>query len=297
MPRIDIEITHADRLLFPDDGITKGDVVAYYTEVAPVMLPHLRGRPLMVQRFPRGIDEAGFVQKDFEGELPGWMSWAEVPKQNGTVVHALAERPEALTWLANQDCIVVHTWLSRQGSLDKPDRLVFDLDPSGTDDFGLVRATARALAGLLDDLGLASYLKTTGSRGLHVVVPLQVEADFDTARDFARDVAEVIAADDPDRRTVEARKDKRGDRLYIDVMRNAYAQTAVAPYSIRPRTGAPVATPLQWNELNSRGLRPDGFTIKDLPGRLAERGDPWADMRRHARSLHRPRERLDRKRA
>jgi bifunctional non-homologous end joining protein LigD len=297
MPRIDVEITHADRVLFPDDGITKGDVVAYYSAVASAMLPHLKGRPLMLQRFPRGIDEAGFVQKDFEDNLPGWMSWAEVPKQDGTVVHALAERPEALTWLANQDSIVIHTWLSRQGSLDKPDRLVFDLDPSGADDFGLVRATARALAGLLDDLGLSCYLKTTGSRGLHVVVPLQVEADFDTAREFARDVAELVVADDPDHRTVQARKDKRGERLYLDVMRNAYAQTAVAPYSIRPRRGAPVATPLQWDELDGRGLRPDGFTIKDVPGRLADQGYPWADMRRHARSLHRPRERLDRSRA
>jgi hypothetical protein len=133
MARIDVEITHPDRVLFPDDGITKGDIVDYYAEVAPVMLPHLKGRPLMVQRLPRGIDHPGFVQKDFDGNLPDWMSWAEVEKEGGTLVHALAERPEALVWLANQDCITLHTWLSRQGSLDNPDRLVFDLDPPGDD--------------------------------------------------------------------------------------------------------------------------------------------------------------------
>jgi bifunctional non-homologous end joining protein LigD len=292
MARIDVEITHPDRVLFPNDGITKGDIVDYYAEVAPAMLPHLKGRPLMVQRLPRGIDHPGFVQKDFDGNLPDWMSWAEVEKEDGTLVHALAERPEALVWLANQDCITLHTWLSRQGSLDNPDRLVFDLDPPG-DDFGLVRATARTLADVLDGLGLASYVKTTGSRGLHVVVPLDADADFATVRRFAREVAEQVAADDPAHLTVEARKDKRGDRLYLDVMRNAYAQTAVAPYSVRPRQGAPVATPLAWDELDRRGLRSDRFTIRDIGRRLAERGDPWADMRRHARSLSRPRERLE----
>jgi bifunctional non-homologous end joining protein LigD len=292
MPRIDVEITHADRVLFPDDGITKGDLVDYYTEVAPAILPHLKGRPLMLQRFPRGIGEPGFVQKDFDGNRPSWMSSVEVAKAGGTVVHVLAERPEALVWLANQDCIALHTWLARQGSLDNPDLMIFDLDPSG-DDFGIVRATAQALADILDDLRLARYLKTTGSRGLHVVVPLDAEADFDTVRGFARQVASRIAADDPDHRTVEARKDKRGDRLYLDVMRNAYAQTAVAPYSVRARAGAPVATPLDWDELGNPRLRPDGFTIRNIGQRLADRGDPWTDLRRHTRSLKGPQLRLE----
>jgi bifunctional non-homologous end joining protein LigD len=292
MPRIDVEITHADRVLFPDDGITKGQLVDYYTDVAPAMLPHLKGRPRMLRRFPRGIGGPGFVQKDFDGNLPSWMSWVKVAKEGGTVVHALAERPEALAWLANQDCIAVHTWLSRQDNLDNPDLMIFDLDPSG-DDFGVIRATAQAFANVLDDLGLARYLKTTGSRGLHVVVPLDAEAGFDTVRAFARKVALRVAADDPDHRTVEARKDKRGDRLYLDVMRNAYAQTAVAPYSVRPRAGAPVATPLEWDELSDRGMRSDRFKIRDIGKRLADRRDPWADLRRHARSLKGPRRRVE----
>ncbi|MBO0863747.1 MAG: non-homologous end-joining DNA ligase [Mycobacterium sp.] len=291
MARIQVEITHPDRVLFPADGITKGDLVDYYSGVADAMLPHLKGRPLTVQRFPRGIGEKGFIQQDFADSMPDWMGAAEVAKQDGTLVHPVAERREALVWLANQNCVTLHAWQSRQGRLDRPDRLVFDLDPSDSD-FPAVRATARALADVLEDLGLASYLQTTGSRGLHVVVPVSGDTDFDTARQFTRDVAELVAADDPAHRTVEARKNKRGRRVYLDVMRNAYAQTAVAAYSVRARDGAPVATPLEWDELSSRGLRPDRFTIRDIPKRLAGQRDPWADQHRHARALSRPRDRL-----
>jgi bifunctional non-homologous end joining protein LigD len=296
MPCIEVEITHPDRVLFPADGITKRDLVDYYCEVADTMLPHLKGRPLTVQRFPRGIGEQGFVQQDFAESLPDWMSGVEVAKEGGTLVHPLAERPEALRWLANQNCITLHTWQSRQGRLHNPDRLVFDLDPSDSD-FAVVRATARAIAGVLDDIKLACYVQTTGSRGLHVVVPLRADTDFDTVRQFARDVAEVVAADDAAHRTVEVRKDKRDGRVYLDVMRNAYAQTAVAPYSVRARPGAPVATPLEWDELESRGLRADRFTIRDIPKRLAGQRDPWADMSRHSRSLIGPLQRLAKLRA
>ena len=296
MGRIDVEITHPDRVMFPKDKITKHDLVDYYGEVADAMLPHLKGRPLNVQRFPRGIGEKGFVQQDFADTLPDWMSGVEVAKEGGTLVHPLAQRPEALRWLANQNCVALHVWQSRQDRLHNPDRLVFDLDPADND-FAVVRATARATAGVLDDLGLARYVQTTGSRGVHVVVPLRADTEFDAARQFAHDVAEVIVAEDPDHRTIEPRKDKRGGRLYLDIMRNAYAQTAVAPYSVRARDRAPVATPLEWDELDTRGLRPDRFTIRDLPKRLAGQRDPWADMYRHARSLTGPRQRVAKLRA
>lgn len=296
MPRIEVEVTHGDRVLFPADGIIKRDLVDYYCAVADTMLPHLRGRPLNVQRFPRGIGEKGFLQQDFADSMPDWMSGVEVDKEGGTLVHAVAERPEALGWLANQNCITLHIWQSRRGRLHNPDRLVFDLDPSDSD-FAVVRATARATARVLEDLGLACYVQTTGSRGLHVVVPIRGDSGFDTARQFARDVAEVVVADDPGHRTLEARKDNRGDRVYLDIMRNAYAQTAVAPYSVRARDGAPVATPLQWDELDTRGLRADRFTIRDIPKRLAGQGDPWADISRHARALTGPLRRLAKLRA
>jgi bifunctional non-homologous end joining protein LigD len=291
MPRISVEVTHPDRVLFPADGITKRDLVDYYSEVAEPMLPHLKARPLNVQRFPRGIGEHGFLQQDFADTLPDWMSGIEVDKEDGSLVHPLAQSPEALRWLANQNCITLHNWQSRQHRLHNPDRLVFDFDPSGSD-FGLVRAAAHATAGVLDDLGLACYVQTTGSRGLHVVTPVRPDTDFDTARQFARDVAEVVVADDPTHRTVQARKDKRDGSVYLDVMRNAYAQTAVAPYSVRARAGAPVATPLEWDELDVKGMRADRFTIREVPKRIAGQGDPWADMTRHARSLSGPMKRL-----
>ncbi|MDT5004138.1 MAG: bifunctional non-ous end joining protein LigD [Mycobacterium sp.] len=286
-----VEITHPDRVLFPADGITKGDLVAYYTDIAGAMVPHLRGRPLTLWRYPRGIDQNGFVQQDFADSLPEWMGRVRVAKEDGTVVHPTADSRDALRWLTNQNCVIVHAWLSKRDRLRTPDRIVFDLDPT-VDDFAVVKATARTVADVLGDIGLVSYVQTTGSRGLHVVSPIKPNTDFDAVRQFARDVADVVAADDPAHRTVEARKAKRGDRLYLDVMRNAYGQTAVAPYAVRARRGAPVATPLEWDELGRRGLRADSFTIRDVPERVAERGDPWSDISRRGRSLTRPAQRL-----
>lgn len=294
--KVKVDITHPDRVLFPADGITKGDLVDYYAELAPVMLPHLAGRPLTLTRFPGGIGEEGFIQQDFAHSLPDWMHRAEVARKGrkgGAVVHPLAQRRAALVWTANHDAITLHAWLSRQPRLHRPDRVLFDLDPADdAGDFGTVRATARAVADVLHDLGLAAYVQTTGSRGLHVVAP--VRAEFDAARKFAREVAELVAADDPGHRTTEIRKANRDGRLYLDVMRNAYGQTSVAPYAVRARPGAPVATPVDWEELDTRGMRADRLTLRDVPKRMAERGDPWADMRQQARSLTRPQQRLAR---
>jgi len=286
MSRNEVEVTHADRLVFPADGITKGDIVDYYSQIADVMVSHLKGRPLTVWRYPRGIDHHGFVQQDFSESLPEWMGRVEVDKEGGTVVHPTADRPQALRWLANQNCLTLHAWMSRRKALNTPDQVVFDLDPSGGD-FAVVRATARAVADVLDELGLAAYLQTTGSRGIHVVTPIKGDADFDTVRQFARDVAEVVVLDDPAHRTVEMRKANRGDRVYLDVMRNAYAQTAVAPYAVRAKPGAPVATPLAWKELSDPDLSPVRWTLRDVPKRLAERGDPWAGIAKAAASLPR----------
>ena len=220
----------------------------------------------------------------------GWVG-SKLPRRAAPSCIRRPTNRDALRWLANQNCVIVHSWLSRRDRLHTPDRIIFDLDPS-TDDFAVVKATARTVADVLDDLGLVSYLQTTGSRGLHVVTPIKGDADYDTARQFAKSVAEVVADDDPAHRTVEMRKAKRGDRVYLDVMRNAYAQTAVAPYSLRARRDAPVATPLDWDELGRRGLRSDFFTIRDVPKRVAERGDPWSDIARRGRSLTRPTQRL-----
>ncbi|HEU4360768.1 MAG TPA: non-homologous end-joining DNA ligase [Mycobacterium sp.] len=293
--KVNVDIIHPDRVLFPADGITKGDLVDYYAEVAPVMLPHLAGRPLTLTRFPGGIDEEGFIQQDFAHSLPDWMKRAAVTRKGqkgGAVVHPLAQCREALMWTANHDCITLHTWLSRQPRLQRADRVVFDLDPPTGSDFGAVRATARTVAGILGDLGLTPYVQTTGSRGLHVVTPLRRGADFDTTRQFACQVADLVVADDPAHRTTQARKANRDGRVYVDVMRNAYGKTAVAPYAVRARPGAPVAAPLDWAELGDRGMRADRLTLRDIPKRISERSDPWADMGQHAHSLSGPRHRL-----
>ncbi|HZC73796.1 MAG TPA: non-homologous end-joining DNA ligase [Jatrophihabitans sp.] len=293
-----VEVTHADRVIFPDDGITKGDVVAYYRRVAPAMLRLVRDRPLTLQRFPRGIAAQGFIQQDIaDSGAPDWLDRVEVPKQSGgTVVHAVANRADALAWLANQNCLTPHVWLARTRRLDHPDLMVFDLDPSDRR-FVHVRDTAFALRDVLTDLGFTPHVQLTGSRGVHVVAPLSGESDFDHVRAFARDVAEFVAADDPAHRTTAARKAARGDRVYLDIMRNGYAQTTVAPYAVRARPGAPVATPLEWDELAARGVRADRFTVRTLPRRLDDGAEPWRNLRRHARSLIVARRRLDRLRS
>jgi bifunctional non-homologous end joining protein LigD len=285
-----VEVTHPDRVLFPEDGITKQDLAEYHAAMAPHMIPHILGRPLMLQRFPNGIDRPGFMQKD-ASKLPDWVHRVEVRKEGGTVVHAIADEPATLVHLANQSCITLHAWLSRVGHLESPDQLMFDLDPS-TEGFDQVGDAARAVRELLDELHLPAYVKTTGSRGLHVVTPLDGGAGIEEVRGFARGVAEVLVARMPSALTLEWSKERRGSRLYLDVLRGGYAQTAVAPYSVRPLRGAPVATPLRWEELDAPGFDARGFTLRTVPERVAREGDPWAGMERHARSLEEPRRRL-----
>ena len=283
-------LTHPDRLLFPDDGITKRDLAAYHAAMAPHMLPHLRGRPLMLQRFPQGIDGPGFMQKDARG-LPDWVHRVEVRKEGGTVTHPVADDAATLVVLANHSCVTLHAWLSRIGHLECPDQIIFDLDPSG-DDLPLVCEAARALRVLLDELELPPYLKTTGSRGLHVVTPLDGRAGFEEVRAFSHDVAAELVARMPGALTVEFRKEKRQGRLFVDTLRSGYAQTAVAPYSVRPLPGAPVAAPLRWEEIDEPGFGIRQHTLRSVPGRVEREGDPWARMGRRARSLRGARRRL-----
>jgi bifunctional non-homologous end joining protein LigD len=287
-----IEITAPQKVLFPAAGITKGDLVRYYAQIATHMLPHVRDRPLSMQRFPEGIDRKGFFQKNVPAYFPAWIPRVTVPKEGGTVTHAMACDADALVYLAGQACITPHTWLSRVPALESPDRMVFDLDPSDGQ-FPAVREAARLIGELLEALGLPAYAMTTGSRGVHVWVPLRPRAGFDAVREFTRDLAGLLVAHHPSRFTLEQRKAKREGRILIDVMRNAYAQTAVPPYAVRPRAQAPVATPLYWEELSDSHLRPDKFTIRNLFRRLAARGDPWSDVSRHRRDLETPRRRLD----
>jgi len=293
-----VEISRPEKVLFPDDGITKSDLVDHYHAVASLMVPQLRDRPLMMERHPDGIGGKPLMQKNAPDYFPEWVRRAVLPKEGGKVTHPVCDDTATLVYLAGQACVTPHRWLSRADRPDHPDRLVFDLDPpdepgSGSGSgFEEVRWTARRVCGLLGELGLPGLLMTTGSRGLHVVVPLDRRADFDTVRAFARDAADLLAARHPDRLTTEMRKDQRGGRLYLDTQRNAYAQTAVTPYAVRARPGAPVAAPIDAAELDDPALAPDRWTLRTFGERLTD--DPWAHADTRGRSLRTARRRLTR---
>jgi bifunctional non-homologous end joining protein LigD len=281
----EVKITRPSKLLFPRDGISKGELIEYYKRIAGRMLPHLADRPLMLQRFPDGIERAGFMQKTAGPYYPPWIRKVTVKKAGGTVKHVVCDDAATLVYLANQAAITLHTWLSRSADLYHPDRMVFDFDPSRADDIAGVTGGALALKDTLDDLELPAYVNTSGSRGVHVTVPLEGKRDFDFVRGFARQVAFAVANRDSSRYTLEAHKEKRRGRVYIDVNRNAYAQTAVAVYSVRARAGAPVAAPLEWRELRKESFRPDAITIRNIFQRLETIEDPWRRFGNSAASL------------
>jgi bifunctional non-homologous end joining protein LigD len=287
-----VKLSRPDKLLFPDDGIRKQDIIDYYERISEVILPHIKDRPLMLQRFPNGIGEKSFFQKNVSYYFPNWIKRTSVKKAGGKVTHVLCNDVSTLVYLANLACITPHIWLSRVPELKHPDLLVFDLDPAG-EDFGPVRRTAFALRELLDEVGLKGFPMTTGSRGLHVSIPLNREMDFDRVRAFARTVAELLAQRDPRQVTVAARKDQRRGRVYIDVMRNAYAQTAVAPYALRAKPGAPIATPLDWDELSDARLHSQRYNLRNIFQRIETVGDPWKSIWRHPQALDRAQQKLN----
>jgi len=280
-----VETGREDKVLFPRDGITKGDLIHYYRTVAGPVLAHVGDRPLTLQRFPDGIDADGFYQKETPDHAPDWLGRTQVElKGGGHQSQIIATAHSDLVYLANLGVVTLHAWTSRADDLRKPDQMIFDLDPPD-DDFSPVKKAARALKSLLDRVGFRAFLMLTGSTGAHVRVPIRRAPGFDEVRDFARNLAQHLSAEFPDALTTEIRKESRKGRLFLDVARNAYGQTAVAPYSVRPKEGAPVAVPLDWDELGRSGLRSAHYTIRSVPRRLAQREDPWEGMQRYARSL------------
>ncbi len=274
---IPVPLSHAGKILFPDDGITKEDLARYYGGVADVMLPWLRDRPITMVRYPDGLAGPRFFQKNASSYFPRWIRRVEVGKAGGVVEHVICDKPATLVYLANQACIEIHGFLSRADKVDVPDQLVFDFDPPDTQHFADVRRAALWARELLEDeLGLTSFVRTSGGRGLHVHVALNRRADFEVTREFAHHAADVLARRHPGVITTEQRKDKRGARIYADVMRNAYAQTVVANYGVRARPGAPVATPLSWPEVDDTGLEPGQFTMATIRARLERTDDPWS---------------------
>jgi bifunctional non-homologous end joining protein LigD len=291
--RYSVEVTNADKVLFPGSGITKGELVEYYRDISEVMLPHIRDRPLMMHRYPDGIGKEGFYQKEASDHFPDWIDTVKVKAVQGkTVTHVVCGNTATLVYLAQEATITPHVWLSRTGRLHNPDKMIFDLDPPG-DDFEIVRSTALDFRELLGEMGLASFVMTTGSRGVHVVVPLDREAGFDEARAVARALAGKLEERKPDELTTAQYKSKRKGRLFLDTARNAYGQTGVAPYAVREKEGAPVATPLDWDELGDSGLGPRSYSIGNIFRRLGQREDPWKHFFRHAQGLARVKEKLD----
>ena len=279
-------ITHPEKVLFPDDGITKGDLAAYYEAMAPLMLPHLRGRPVTMQRFPDGIGNKGFWQKSVEKGFPDWLERVEVPKKGGVVHHPVVTDLRSLLWLTNQNAITQHVWTSRVPKLDYPDICVFDLDPS-VDDAGAVRVAAVGLRDLLDELGLPSWVKTSGSKGFHLIVPLDGKTPGDEVAGFAHAVGQAFVTRAPDQLTQEFSKADRKGRIYVDTGRNWHGATFAAAYTVRAKPGAPVSAPVAWEEVERGKVTPTSFTLRNMPARIDKVGDVWADLKRRGRSLKR----------
>ena len=284
-------ITHPEKVLFPGEGITKGELAAYYETAAKVMLPHLRGRPVTMERFPAGIEAKGFLQKDVVKGFPEWLERIEVPKKGGTVHYPLVGDERSLQWIANQNCITPHVWASRVPDLERPDVCVFDLDPS-EDRPEVLRGAALGVRDVLAELGLQSWVKTSGSKGFHIVVPLDGSAGYDTVWPFAHAVGALLVKRDPEHLTQEFIKADRGSRILVDTGRNGQGATFAAAYAVRARPGAPVSAPCTWEELERDRIGPQAFALRTMAERIAQLGDLWAELAANRQSLDRAIEQL-----
>jgi bifunctional non-homologous end joining protein LigD len=277
-----IAVSHPDKILFPaTDGqepITKGELAAYYETIAPAMVPHIRSRPVTMERYHRGIESPGFFQKDVSKGFPSWLERVEVPKKGGTVHHPLVCDTRSLVWLANQNCITPHVWISRAPNLYYPDICVFDLDPANDDAPDVLRAVALGLRDLLAELGLTSWVKTSGSKGFHIVVPLDGATEIGKVAGFTHAVGTLMVQRDPDRLTQEFSKVDRSGRIYVDTGRNGYSATFAAAYAVRAKPGAPISAPCTWEEVESGTVTPRAFTLRNMAARLTRVGDVWAEM-------------------
>ncbi len=274
---VTVALTNTDRVMYPDAGITKGDVLAYYKDIAGVMLPELRDRALSLERFTKGIDAGGFFQKHAQKHYPPWIRQVTLGTKT-RVTYPVCDTPAGLVYFANQGGLAMHIWTSRVAAPEHPDMLVFDLDPPDGR-FDLVRDAALELRELFETLELPAFVKTTGGKGLHVVAPLDATAPFDAVAALGNRIAGVLCRRHPDKFTQEFYKKDRQGRLYLDLMRNALGATIIAPYSLRGRPGAPISAPIEWEEVEGDALRPDGVTLRTIRARLDLLDDPWSNLR------------------
>lgn len=287
-----ISFSNVDKVFFPEDGYTKGDLIQYYASVAPLLLPHLDGRPISMSRFPDGIDGQSFYEKRAPGHQPDWMRTVPVvsDSQGGVIDFLLGDSPEALMWFANMGCIEIHPFHSTAGSLDQPSYAIFDFDPAQGSSWEQVSGAARLLRVALGQLGLEGYPKVSGSKGLHVYVPLQPVHDYARVRRFVGEVGEYLAAANPDDITMEWDKPKRKGKVFIDHNRNASGQTVASVYSVRPLPGAPVSVPLTWDEVGE--VANGDYTIANIWERIQRFGDLFAPVSRGGQTLDEAERRL-----
>jgi len=288
-----VVITHPEKVLFPDDGITKGELAAYYEMMAPFILPHIVKRPLTMERFPAGIGKKGFIQKDVSTGFPNWLQRVDVPKKDGVVHYPIVTDKESLLWVVNQNCITPHVWISRAPELFYPDMCVFDLDPS-VDDRHMLNTAAVSVRDVLAELGLPSWVKTSGSKGFHIVVPLDGKSEMGEVYSFANSVGTLLVKRDPKNLTQEFHKADRGTRILVDTGRNGWSATHAAVYAVRPKPGAPVSAPCTWDEVERGEVEPRTFTVRNMAARIERVGDLWSEMRKRRRSLKRAIARLKR---
>ncbi len=281
---VTVALTHTDRVVFPDAGITKGEVIGYYAAVADLMVPELRDRALSMERFTKSIEGGGFMQKHAQKHYPAWIARAELGTKK-VVEYPICNSPAALVYFANQGGVAFHIGTSHATRPHHPDEIVFDLDPPDDQSFELVRQVARILHDLLDELGVPAFVKTTGAKGLHVVVPTDGRSTYDDVRELVGGIASRICDRHRAIVTTEFYKKDRKGRLFFDTGRNIEGATFVAPYSLRPRPGAPISAPLTWAELEDPALLPDSIRLRDLEARRAAIGDPWSSFRAHPASV------------
>jgi bifunctional non-homologous end joining protein LigD len=268
-------LSNLDKVYWPEEKITKGDLIEYYKKLAPILVPHLQDRPESLHRHPDGIDSQGFFQKDLVGHHPKWIQTERIYSESSgkSIDYLLCQNDWTLFYMANLGCIELNPWLSRRGSLDRPDFVVIDLDPDDNP-FEEVVEIAQALHRILDDISAMHLCKTSGATGLHFYIPIQGRFDYERSREFALAVCHVVHEMYPELTSLERSPAKRRGKIYLDCFQNAQGQTVASVYSVRPRSGAPVSTPIRWEELNP-GLQPKAFNIENVPKRVETLGDLW----------------------
>lgn len=278
-----LTLSNLEKLYWPEDGLCKGDLVAYYTQLATVLLPYLRDRPLVLTRYPNGIHGQWFYHKNLETTAPDWLRTCAIAHEAGTYQYLLADSPAALAFAANLGAIEIHPWLSRCGRLAYPDFAVIDIDPAGDATWQDVREVALLVRQILQEVGVTGWPKTSGATGLHIYCPCLPDHTYADTAAFAEAIGRLLARLYPERVTVERMVRKRGNKIYIDYLQNRQGQTITSVYGLRPRPGAPVSTPITWAELAADQV--PAVTLRTLGQRLAQVGDLFAPVLQHRQDL------------